>query len=51
MNLVKDYGEIKIYDDKGHFVITVNGKFEVSCDNWSEVEEELKDLRKQNREA
>lgn len=48
MELVKDYGEVKIYNDRGHYVITVNGEFEASCDNWSEVEETLKEL---NREA
>ena len=51
MSLVKDYGEEKIYNRDGHFEIYVNGEFEVSCDNWKEVEEELENLRKQNREA
>lgn len=48
MELVKTYGEIRIYNDRGHYVIEVNGKFECTCDNWSEVEETLKEL---NREA
>lgn len=48
MELVKDYGKIKVYNDRGHYVIKVNGEFERSCDNWSEVEETIEEL---NREA
>ena len=48
MNLVKDYGKVKIYNDRGHYVVMVNGNFECSCDNWKEVEEVLDEL---NREA
>lgn len=52
MNLVKDLGKVKIYNVQGHYEINVNGEFEVSCDNWKEVDEELgKIFNELNREA
>jgi hypothetical protein len=52
MSLVKDYGRIKIYNRSGHFEIWVDNEFEVSCDNWTEVREELQRIDEElNREA
>jgi hypothetical protein len=52
MSLIKDFGKVKVYHAKDHYEINVNGKFEVSCDNWHEVSEELgRIFNELNREA
>ena len=42
--------EVKVVRVREHYEIYVNNKFYCSCDNWTEVNEDLKNLEKEYNE-